>query len=148
MANEKIEKSVEEPSDPKALADADWRAKLSRDQYEVTRNSGTERAFSGEYCDTKTSGVYRCVCCGKSLFSSTTKFDSGTGWPSYYEPVDDAAVTDKSDASHGVVRTEVVCSHCDAHLGHVFPDGPQPTGLRYCINSLAIDLDPDDGMKE
>ena len=142
MTNEKAEKSGTKPSDPETRTDADWQAKLSRDQYEVTRKSGTERPFSGEYCDTKTPGVYRCVCCGSPLFSSETKFDSGTGWPSYYEPVAASAVTDKVDGSHGMARTEVTCSRCDAHLGHVFPDGPQPTGLRYCINGVALEFEP------
>ena len=121
--------------------DEQYREKLTPEQFEVTRNKATERPFTGEYLDTKDKGTYRCVCCGAELFSSETKYDSGCGWPSFWEPVKAEGVKDEVDQSLGMVRTEVTCSECGAHLGHVFPDGPQPTGLRYCINSLSLDLE-------
>ena len=126
-------------------SDEEWRAQLTPEQYEITRQAGTERAFTGKYNDSKEPGIFHCVCCDAPLFTSDEKFDSGTGWPSFWAPVDDSAVETKVDRACGMVRNKAVCSRCDAHLGHVFPDGPQPTGLRYCMNSASLDLKPKSG---
>jgi peptide-methionine (R)-S-oxide reductase len=129
---------------PKIIkTDAEWKAELTPEQYSVARHQGTERAFTGPYWDEKRKGLYSCVCCGEPLFRSETKFDSGTGWPSFSAPVDGEAVDEHVDRSHGMVRTEAICARCDAHLGHIFPDGPRPTGLRYCMNGTALAFDPD-----
>ena len=122
--------------------DAEWRQELSPEAYHVTREHGTERAFTSPLNEEKRAGVFHCVCCGKPLFESDAKFDSGTGWPSFYQPVDPQAVTEHDDRKFFMRRTEVRCADCDAHLGHVFPDGPQPTGLRYCMNGVALDFEP------
>ena len=127
----------------KTFSEAELRERLSPQQYEVTQNSGTEPAFTGIYHDAKDDGVYRCVVCDEPLFSSDTKYDSGTGWPSFYQPIDPSKVETHEDRSYGMVRTEVNCASCGAHLGHVFPDGPRPTGERYCMNSASLNLEPE-----
>lgn len=136
MQNEKIEKS-----------DDEWKQELTPEQYQVCRCGGTEPAFTGKYWDTKTPGKYLCAGCGAHLFDSDTKYDSGSGWPSFWQPTSDVAVTEKTDRSFGMVRTEIVCAQCESHLGHSFPDGPPPTGVRYCMNSASLNLIPSEDEK-
>lgn len=136
-----MEKQTANQADKIHKTDAEWRKQLSEEEYVVTRKKGTEPAFTGKYWNTHKEGLFRCVCCGEPLFDSNTKFDSGTGWPSFSAPIDETKVELETDESHGMARTEVMCRRCEAHLGHVFPDGPKPTGLRFCINSAALRLE-------
>jgi peptide-methionine (R)-S-oxide reductase len=129
-------------------SEEEWKKQLSPEQYMVARKAGTEPAFTGKYWKTKDAGTYACVCCGQPLFSSETKFDSGTGWPSFFQPIDKAAVAEETDSSYGMTRTEARCARCNAHLGHVFPDGPRPTGTRYCMNSASLNLVPNETDKK
>jgi len=145
MIHEKTVRSVDEKNGGTATIQKTkdtWRSELTPEQFHITRESGTEAAYSGSYWNTKTPGVYACACCGQSLFRSEEKFDSGTGWPCFWKPISKNNVIMRGDRSWGMDRTEVICSRCEAHLGHVFPDGPRPTGLRFCINSVALRLEP------
>jgi peptide-methionine (R)-S-oxide reductase len=127
---------------PVTKSDAEWKKQLTAEQFHILREKGTERAFTGKYWKEKRDGTYKCAGCGQPLFSSEHKFESGSGWPSYFQPIDDKAVVTESDVTFGMVRTEILCSRCGGHLGHVFEDGPKPTGLRYCVNSASLDLEP------
>ena len=131
-------------ADKLELNEQQWREKLTPEQYHILREAGTERAFTGKYEKNKAAGEYRCAGCGQPLFASETKYDSGSGWPSFYQPMEHEAVAEHRDMSHGMVRVEVRCAKCEGHLGHVFPDGPNPTGLRYCINSASLDFEPEE----
>lgn len=131
-------------ADKQLKNDVFWKDKLTPEEYRICREKGTEPPFTGEYLNTKASGVYRCRCCGEPLFSSETKYESGSGWPSFYAPLDEGGIQEEVDHSHGMVRTEIMCSKCQSHLGHVFPDGPEPTGLRYCVNSMSLKLEEKD----
>lgn len=134
-------------ADKQLKDDAFWMDKLSPEEYRICREKGTEPPFTGEYLNTKITGVYRCRCCGEPLFSSETKYESGSGWPSFYAPLDESGIEEEVDQSHGMVRTEIMCRKCQSHLGHVFPDGPEPTGLRYCVNSASLKLEPEDNSQ-